>query len=899
MPEHHISHDPVGPQPARSTPAGQASVAALERRPAGPAATDSRLREAVEIVSSQKCEVLSLDFFDTLMWRKVPEPVNAFYLLGAQLEADRRLAPDIDASAFAALRQGAELRARQEREADGRGEEVTLREICARIPESVLRDLTIDGLIEREVGLERSLLVPDLDVVELVRLAGERGVRTVCVSDTYFGESHLRSFLAAGPAGALDIERVYASSAHGVGKGGGLWRIVLDDLGVKPAKVVHVGDNHEADVAAAGRAGVRGIYFERRPEALARVLERENLHAIGPLSPYHGDYGLTALRSKVLHRVEAESQPPELKPFWDFGAASIGPPLAGFADWVQERAVEAGVSTVFCMMREGEILSELVNTAGASVPEPVRANPIWLSRQVCARASIVDGSEAELGRLFLRRRMPTVSEFCATLGVDHSELADFADLGGARLHEPALGARLVRRLASDREQRGRIVAGSAELRSRLVRYVESVRPPGEERIVLVDLGWGATIQTLLDEVLREAGSDLKTTGLYLMTTDRAANRMLDGADVRGYLANAGHPAGPVDAFMRSPEILEQICMPDHGSQVDLDASLEPVLGPAESEPFQSAQRATVQKGIKSFQREWLRYRTTVPAALVPLHEYGQDRLRSILVRSLTAPTSDEAALFAGWLHDENFGSTALESLVPQASVRAAAYLEPNAVMKSSMADLYWPFGLAALHDQHLSRAVEASASGVVSSDAFSSRLETGDVEIYCDRGWGFRRQGMTNVPGRRNRLGLTYAKATVVGDIVRRVRIDPARLPCVVRMDWIRLRCHPRGSGDTVTLDFDTPEKLGQLTMSGMRPLGPGSYLVRGIDPNVVIDLEKFIAREVHTVDVECGFAVLGIPPAGLGGAIATLREQLRERAKRGALGAPARLAYGLMRKLG
>nr|MBA2792907.1 HAD hydrolase-like protein [Thermoleophilaceae bacterium] len=403
-------------------------MTALDRPPAGPAATDFRLRSAVEAVSTGGCEVLSLDFFDTLMWRKVPEPINAFVLFGARLQAEGLLAPDIDASAFALLRERAEQRARQARELDGRGEEVTLREICARIPPAVLRDLTLDGLMGREVELERSLLVPDLDVVELVRLAGEHGVRTVCVSDTYFGEAHLRSFLASGPAGALAIDRVFASSAHGVGKGGGLWRIVLEDLGVKPARVIHVGDNHEADVVAAGRAGVRGIYFERRAKGLSQVVRRENLRAIGPLSPYHGDYGLTALRSKVLHRVEAQSQPPDLKPFWDFGAASMGPPLAGFADWVQERAVEAGVSRVFCMMREGKILSELVNAAGASVAAPVDAQPIWLSRQVCARASIVEGSAEELGRLFVRRRAPKVGEFCATLGVDCAELAEFADL---------------------------------------------------------------------------------------------------------------------------------------------------------------------------------------------------------------------------------------------------------------------------------------------------------------------------------------------------------------------------------------------------------------------------------------------------------------------------------------
>jgi len=850
----------------------------------------------VEEVTRGRVAVLSLDCFDTLLWRKVPEPINAFYVLGERLRAEGMLAPDIDGSAFALLRERAERRAREQRAGEGLGLEVSLREICARVPRGVLR-IGLDELVRQEVEVERSLLVPDLDVVELARLANERGVRVACVSDTYFSDTDLRSFLTAPPAASLDIERVFASSSYGVGKDGGLWRHVIEELGVEPGEILHLGDNHAADVAAASRNGVRGVYFERRPDGLARMIHREEAHAESPLSAYHGDYGLTALRSKVLHRVEREAQPPELAPFWAFGAAALGPALTGFADWVQERAADAGASKAFCMMREGRLLADMVNAASPAVSSPVRAEPIWLSRQVCARASIVDGTPEELNGLFQRRRMPSVAEFCSTLGVEASEVPGFAHMPGARLHQAGLAVRLVEQITLHPTLRTRIVAQSAELRGRIVRYLESVCPPGEERLVLVDLGWGATIQTLVDGLLRRAGSDLTTTGLYLITTDRAAERMIEGADVHGYLANAGQPTRPVDAFMRSPEILEQICMPDHGSQVGIDENLEPVLAQAEELPLQAAQREAAQKGIRAFQREWIRYRTTLPGALVPLHENGQDRLRSILVRALTAPTADEAALFAGWLHDENFGSVALDRLVSSPSAKAARYLEPRTLLKSSMTDIYWPFGLAALYDDHLAKAVEAVTTGLVPWEGFSSPLETGPVEIYCDRGWGFRRDGMVTAGSRRNRAGLSYASGTVLGDIVRRVRIDLAKAPCVIRVDWIKLRCHARHSGEPVTIDFEEPEQIAGLPMRGMRPVGTNSFLVDGTDPNIVIDVEKLAGTEVHRVEVECGFAVLALPTTGLKARTGALKERLRERAKRGRLGAPLRLAYGILRR--
>jgi len=884
------------PSGARSKAPTRGGAETGSGRRSGPSSNDARLVPAADALASGNYQVLTLDVFDTLLWRKVPEPVDAFLLLGAQLAEAGDLAPDIDASAFASLRRGAEQFARDDLARTGAGEEVTLRAICAYVPRDVLR-ISVDELAAKEFELERSLLVADLDVVELVRGATDRGMRVACVSDTYFSEGQLRDLISTGPLGAVEFDHVFASSEYRVGKGGGLWRVVLDTMGVNPRALLHVGDNHEADVAAAGRAGVRGIYFERRPAELSRVIVRENLHGNPPPSPYQGDYGLTALRSKVLHRTEHDGQPSQLKPFWAYGAASLGPPLAGFAEWVHERAANTGASKVFCMMREGTLLAQLVNAAAPAASVPVTAEPVWLSRQVCARASIYDGSPDELKALFQRRKMPTVAELAATLGLDASHVEGFAGPAGTRLSEPHVSDRFINAVTADADVRAQMVAHSAELRSRLVRYAEGLCPPGEDRLLLLDLGWAATIQTLLDDVLRRAGSELRTTGLYLMTTARAVPRMLQGTDTYGYLANVGHPEPAVDAFMRSPEILEQICMPDHGSQVDLDADLQPVLAPAEALPIQAVEREAVQKGIAAFQREWIRYRTTCPDSFVPLHEWGQARLRSMLVRAVTAPTADEAALFAGWLHDENFGSLGLEPLVTGPSARAARYLEPVALMDSSMTDIYWPFGLAAMHDEHLVRAVEAISTGVVPGDEFSSRLESGDVEIYCDRGWGFRGQGMATVQGRRNRLGLTHAQGTVVGDMVRRVRIDLAKSPCVLRVDWIRLQCLRRAGGDPVTLDFASPEQLGRLKFVGMREIAPGSYQVTGSDPHVIVDLRELPGEDVFSVNVECGFAALPLPSAGVTRRLDQVKERTRDRAKRGRLAGPIRAAYAVLRR--
>ena len=104
---------PTSPVDARpGSPGVPVALAMPSPTRPGPAATDARLVEAVELVTGGDVSVLSLDVFDTLLWRKVPEPMAAFALLGARLHDTGVLARDLDIGGFAELRSRAESAAR-------------------------------------------------------------------------------------------------------------------------------------------------------------------------------------------------------------------------------------------------------------------------------------------------------------------------------------------------------------------------------------------------------------------------------------------------------------------------------------------------------------------------------------------------------------------------------------------------------------------------------------------------------------------------------------------------------------------------------------------------------------------------------------------------------------------
>ncbi|MEA2427480.1 MAG: hypothetical protein QOF37_1108 [Thermoleophilaceae bacterium] len=850
----------------------------------GTRSADVRLDRAFSLAGDPAIKVLTLDVFDTMLWRRVVDPVDVFPIVGALLQERGMLLDTIPPHGFSKLRRSAEQRARNARGGGSPGGvEVTLDEIYAQIPPGVFNDAPPDGPIGVEIEVERRLLGPDLDVVQLVRAARADGKRVAAVSDTYFSEETLRSFLHPHFSGDAAVDHVFASSEHRTGKGGDLFPVALRELGVRAAEVVHVGDSEAADVEGARRHGIRAIWFERRPKELDRLLERERHYLDPEYAGRGGDFGLTATRAKVLHRRELAELPDELKPFWRYGAIALGPALAGFAEWVQERTRQVRGSTALCLMREGELLAQLVSSAGQYIGG-ADAEPLWLSRQVCARAAIFEGRPEELQALLSRRSAPLVRELCATLGVEVDASPVLARNADTRMNEHDVATEVIDELTSNPELRGKIVARSRLLRERVLAYVAKMLPEGESNMTVVDLGWGGTIQKLLQQILHESGSDIHLIGLYLLTQEVATERILDGLNIGGYLAAQGVPGAAARAIMRSPEILEQVCMPDVGSQLDLDSDLEPVLDEAvDRNLVQSAERAAVQKGIRAFQREWVRYAQLDAGTARLSHPDARRILLAQVARATVAPTAAEAAVFGGWVHDENFGSRGFESIVGDDHFRRALrHMDPETLLETPMSDVYWPFGLAGLEDEHLAKSAEAVAMGLLPASAFYSALESGDLEVYFDNGYGFSADWRKRVEGRRNRFGLSYARAELRGDEVRAVRIDPVRAQCLLRIDWIAMTCWVRGEPEPRRLVFDTHEALARFTMRGLTPGRAKFYMAGGNDPQMELDLRAELGgATAYEVVVEVAYAVMLIDPRGEDEAAARELQRRMERRSR------------------
>lgn len=828
--------------------------------PAPPSPRDRRLAKAVSELSQGNVDVLSLDVFDTVVWRSVPDPTDAFLLLGQRLADSGRLRRGISPGGFLRVRVEAEREARR-RHPDNDVPEVSLEEIYAVLPGSLFNGASADDLVAAELALETSITHPDREILQLVRWArAEHGVRVVLVSDTYLSERQLAQLLDRPGFDGLAPDQVFTSSTRGRNKGGDIFDLVIETTGARPERILHIGDHPHSDVTAPEGYGIRCVHYERLPEQLAPVLAREAGLRRGRLArdeagvhPVAGDFGLTALRTKV---ATAGTPPtPDVASYWQFGASVLGPPLEAFASWVHQRASEEGAATVYPMMREGEFLARLINAVRPGDGDRVHAKPLWVSRRVCAEAAIERADVAELEVFLARRRPPTVEEYLEVLGIGVEVAEALRPRLDTRLDDASLRAEVLEALAESSEARQAIVARSAERRRRLLDHIDETTRGDRGPLVLVDLGWGATIQHHLSRIFTIEDRDQPILGLYLITTDASIGRWFDDVRSEGFLSTVGHPEDVARWVTRSPEVLEQTFMTDAGSLIAFAEDGSTVHAPYAEPPEQRLQRMAVQQGILDFHA--FREEHGVPGWADVEHKNAyEDLLRLMLLRFVLEPTRHEAELFARWLHDENFGSDAQDRLFDESLARRMRYLTPEEFLRLPMTKVYWPFAVAAMSDPALASAAAAVATELLPPSAFVSD-EAMRVGVLNGTGpHDLRIVENLHVPTNRN--GLRYARVIWREDTAY-AELHFSGGPALVRLDWLRVGYHVRGNPDPVVHELSTSDDFASLEARMCDRPAPDLLLGRSTSPGLVLPAVPDGAA-VYEVELEIAFAAIELP---------------------------------------
>ncbi|MEG0494152.1 MAG: HAD-IA family hydrolase [Clostridia bacterium] len=273
------------------------------------------ISEEAIFAACQPYQVISFDVFDTLLYREVERPVDVFLLL----EVQRR---QMD---FAQLRVKAEKDARSRY-----GGEVTLRQIYEHMAwQGIVAD--VDEAVAAELDMELRIVRPSSRMLAVVQKLLAQGKRVVAISDMYLPAEAIRKLLAN--AGFPVPEQIFVSCEQGMGKANGaIFKRACEALGT--TSVLHIGDNFEADVMGACRAGIDAAYGinPHRPQQLQAV------HS--PSTTASSIY-----RSLVDQRLNAGRDIPDAA--YGVGYTVTGFLLYGFCQWVHQQQKLHGWDKVF------------------------------------------------------------------------------------------------------------------------------------------------------------------------------------------------------------------------------------------------------------------------------------------------------------------------------------------------------------------------------------------------------------------------------------------------------------------------------------------------------------------------------------------------------------------------
>jgi FMN phosphatase YigB (HAD superfamily) len=476
-------------------------------------------------VAFAKASLITFDVFDTLIERPFENYENVFALIAPQAFQLTGLPAEV----FVEMRQ----RARAFAEARRVNEEVPLLMRYAALCEKAgVPKEHAQVLADYEFETDLSLMQPRKMGAALFELALTMGKRVALISDIYYTSEQVALMLER--CGIRGFERLFTSCEVGKLKHSGtLFAVVQETMKVAADNIVHVGDNEHSDVKMAQAAGWTAFHLKSAGDAFKdrSKLSHALKHAHAPTQ--------SLLRGLISHKFH-DNPKAGLIPTWcegdayRFGYSLAGPIFWGFAQWVLKRAMADGVSHLYFLARDGDIVKQMYDRIAAEVPGAPSAHYLLASRRSVNVASLktvedaikllkVNFTPCPIGRL-LQVRFGVEPSRISSADLAAGEYETANSMANFQLHQSRLEA-VVRSLWPV------IAENSAEEWIALEAYYRREGLFDSPRAAIVDIGHNGTMQQSLARMTQTS-----LPGYYFVTYSGIAEIEKNGLSAKGYLA---------------------------------------------------------------------------------------------------------------------------------------------------------------------------------------------------------------------------------------------------------------------------------------------------------------------------------------------------------------------------
>lgn len=597
----------------------------------------TRAVDLVSIIHSlpPQIKVLSLDCFDTIIFRKAFIPTDVFH--------DLQHKPTFKTLGYTAfLRALTEGKARSAKKIIDGIHEVNLKDIYhTAFPELTTDQIEQLSKEELEAEMETCFAFPPM--VEVIRAAKQRGLAIIVVSDTYFNQQQLQKLLShALPQDAFSaITKIFCSSEYGVNKHHGLFEQVLKEIPHPPQAFLHVGDNPIADYNAALAKNMHPLHlyhFEKNIIDLLRMQEISACFFDGNIRQQRG-------LSSPFRPIFAESNATMSKPEVEIGYYSLGQIMYSFAHFIRDEVSQLKQQgkhpKILFLMRDAYLPSLVCEAINDNMPMGSR---VRISRFAAIASSF--RTEEDIHRYL-------------TYGAESKRFSDLARqlLLPKHLSDPMIEkaekaeypAKKFAKLAQKPDIIKFIIQASTKYRKRMMRHLENEADiKAGDTLVFVDLGYTGTAQVELTPVFKEMGIDV--VGRYLISLQSpgfAKNK-------KGLLDSSWCDHRTMQTIVAYIALLEQLCTSNDASVVDYKEDGTPIFSKSKVDAKQGMKNEPIQAECVRFAKDAEAFFKKNNMALTP--QMLRDITMAELGRLLFFPTQTELDYFLSFQFDLNMGT---------------------------------------------------------------------------------------------------------------------------------------------------------------------------------------------------------------------------------------------------
>lgn len=584
-------------------------------------------------------KILSLDCFDTLVWRNVNIPTDIFYDL------------DIDDCSME-MRVLAEKRARKALAFEKQKQEVAVGEIYANLFRGATEE-DIASYIEKELEAEAKHCFAFTPIVHLIAAAKQRDMQVIIVSDTYLPKPLLQRLItdAAGQDVINNIDQIFCSCDYGVNKASGLFEHVLKELQVSPETIVHLGDNKIADQESPVELGIHGVHFEQfddeaverlRLEAVAAtLLEKDTRRASPALQPHRAQISLRQNDDAI----------------FQFGHDVLGPIYQGFSSWIAQEAKDIEAETgkkpkLLFLLRDGYLPAQAFLAQHPEFSDQVAM--IELSRFTANASSFTDekairdyliaevaGSQRDA---YSQQRQ---AAFCRQMLFFNNETQKIARQKTAK--------DFIKQILKPQNVK-KIIKRSTKFREGLLAHLQNHGVEHGDTVMFVDLGYNGSVQNAIAPVLSRE-MDLDIHGCYLLLREL----MISGQKKKGLIDKRHYDINALHSLCESIAVLEQLSTQSNGSVLGYNERGEPKRDTADIKGQQSESRDAAQAACLQYISNTGTGWNNAPQSWD--NDCARRMTAAALTRLLFLPVEREVGIFENFRHDVNMGTKDMIQLI--------------------------------------------------------------------------------------------------------------------------------------------------------------------------------------------------------------------------------------------